>query len=219
VGPVIPLELGPPRGDRLQILALGAHPDDIEIGAAGTILRLLDERPGSELRMAVFSASPERAVEAHASAAAIAPAERVTLTIHDLPDRLFPSVVVELKAALELLAQGPAPDVILAPRLEDRHQDHRALAEATWQSFRDHLVLEYEIPKYEGDLGTPNVFVPLSAGLVQRKVDLLTSSFPSQASRTWFDAEAFRAILRLRGIESNAPSGYAEAFTARKLRL
>jgi LmbE family N-acetylglucosaminyl deacetylase len=169
--------------------------------------------------MAVFSGSPERAIEAHKSAAAIAPEDRVTLTIHDLPDRLFPSVVVELKAALELLAQGPAPDVILAPRLEDRHQDHRALAEATWQTFRDHLVLEYEIPKYEGDLGAPNVFVPLSLELVRRKIELLTASFPSQASRTWFDAEAFSAILRLRGIESNAPSGYAEAFTARKLRL
>ena len=213
----MPLRIGEPRGDRLRILALGSHPDDVEIGAGGTIARLMEERPGAELWIVVFSATPERAAEARTSAAALAPDRQVTLTIADLPDRSFPSAMLKLKTRLEAIAGESVPDLILTPRLEDRHQDHRALAEATWQTFRDHLVLEYEIPKYEGDLGSPNLYVPLSAEAVRRKVDHLTTHFPSQADRTWFDAEAFRAILRLRGIESAAPSAYAEAFTARKL--
>ena len=213
---MISLRIGEPNGDHLRILALGAHPDDVEIGAWGTIARLLEERPEAEVRLVVFSATPERAAEARTSAAALGPDGRITLTIHDIPDRLFPSASNELKAQLEAIASEAAPDLILAPRLEDRHQDHRALAEATWQSFRDHLVLEYEIPKYEGDLGTPNLFVPLSQEVVRRKLNHLATHFPSQVGRTWFDDEGFRAILRLRGIESAAPSGYAEAFTVRK---
>jgi LmbE family N-acetylglucosaminyl deacetylase len=214
-----PIRLEPAAGGHRRILALGAHPDDIEIGAGGTLLRWLEADPTSTLHIVVFSAVPMRAAEARASAAALGPAERVTLTLHDLPDRLFPTELATLKGHLEAIARGPAPDVILAPRLEDRHQDHRALAEATWQTFRDHLVLEYEIPKYEGDLGSPNVFVPLPEGIVERKVDHLLRAFPSQADRSWFDADAFRATLRLRGIEANAPSRYAEGFVARKLVL
>lgn len=214
---MMPLRLGPALGDHYRILALGAHPDDIEIGAGGTLLRLLDEHPDSEVRLVVFSATPERAAEAQASARGFGAGERVTLVLHTLPDRLFPSVVGELKDRLAELAAGAAPDVVFAPRLEDRHQDHRTLAELTWQAFRDHLVLEYEIPKYEGDLGAPNLYVPLSEATCQRKVRHLTTHFPSQATRTWFDEAAFRGLLRLRGIEANSPSRYAEAFTARKL--
>jgi LmbE family N-acetylglucosaminyl deacetylase len=216
--PVNRLRLGPPADGPRRILALGAHPDDIEIGAGGTLLRWLDEEPEAELRLVVCSATEERAAEARASATLLGPAERVRLALHDLPDRLFPSAVVELKTLLASVA-ADRPDVVLCPRLEDRHQDHRALAEATWQAFRDHLILEYEIPKYEGDLGTPNVFVPLTEALVERKVRHLLTAFPSQRDKTWFDAEAFRALPRLRGIEASAPERYAEAFTARKLVL
>ena len=130
-------------------------------------------------------------------------------------ERFFPHVP-EVKTYVDGLGRRVTPDLVLAPRLEDRHQDHRVVAELAWQAFRDHLVLEYEIVKYEGDLGQPNVFVPLSGETVAAKVDHLFAAFPSQAHRSWFDAEAFRAILRLRGIEANAPSGYAEGYTARK---
>ena len=215
----MPLRIGEPRGDRLRILALGSHPDDVEIGAGGTIARLMEERPGAELWIVVFSATPERAAEARTSAAALAPDRQVTLTIADLPDRSFPSAMLKLKTRLEAIAGESVPDLILTPRLEDRHQDHRALAEATWQTFRDHLVLEYEIPKYEGDLGHPNLFVPLEPAHCQRKVELLRKCFPSQAGRSWFADDTFWALLRLRGVESGGPGRFAEAYTARKLLL
>ena len=211
------LRLPAPDGRPLRILALGAHPDDIEIGAGGTIARLLDEQPGAELRWVVLSASPERAAEARAAASALAGrAGRLEVEIGDLPDGRFPAHFEALKDRLEAL-KDEHPDLVFAPRLEDRHQDHRLLAEVAWQTFRDHLVLEYEIPKYEGDTTAANVYVPLTEAQLAAKLDVLETAFPSQRGRQWFSEATFRAVVRLRGIESNAPSGWAEAFIARKI--
>ena len=216
---MLPLLLPTPADRPLRVLALGAHPDDIEIGAGGTLIRLIEERPASQIQWVVLGASPARAVEARAGANAVAGrAGRLEIIVGDLPDGRFPAHYDELKDRLEALKDG-RPDVILVPRLEDRHQDHRLLAEIAWQTFRDHLVLEYEIPKYEGDLASANVYVPLTAAHLAAKLAALNESFPSQQGRHWFSDETFRAVLRLRGIESNAADGWAEAFVARKLVL
>jgi LmbE family N-acetylglucosaminyl deacetylase len=205
----------PPR-----VLALGAHADDIEIGCGGTLLRLVAEHPNLSVHWVVLSGEGERAGEAADSAAAFlegAGASRVE--VEGFRDGFFPYLGAAVKQFFESLKSRVSPDLILAPRLEDRHQDHRLVAELTWNTFRDHLILEYEIPKYEGDLGQPNLFVPLEPERAERKIELLRKHFPSQAGRGWFSDETFWAILRLRGIESNAPSGLAEAFHARKLVL
>ncbi|MGK2849300.1 MAG: PIG-L deacetylase family protein [Candidatus Limnocylindrales bacterium] len=209
-----------PATDRpLRVLAIGAHADDIEIGAGGLLLSLLQGGHVAEVDWVVLSAEGVRADEALTSAQQLV-GDQADLrpVIGDFRERFFPHQP-EIKAMVDDLGRRLQPDLILAPRLEDRHQDHRVVAELVWQAFRDHLVLEYEIPKYEGDLGTPNLYQHLSAAIVDAKVEHLLRTFPSQAHRSWFDASAFRAILRLRGIESNAPSGSAEAFTARKVTL
>lgn len=211
------LVLPDPVGRPLRVLAIGAHPDDIEIGAGGTIARLLDERPSTEVQWVVLSATPAREVEARAGATALAGrAGKLEIVIGDLPDGRFPAHFDRLKEQVEALKAGQ-PDLILAPRLEDRHQDHQLLAEVAWQTFRDHLLLEYEIPKYEGDFGPANVYVPLTEAHLATKLAVLNAAFPSQRDRHWFNDQTFRAVLRLRGIESNAASGWAEAFTARKI--
>ncbi len=213
------LSLPNPTDRPLRVLALGAHPDDIEIGAGGTLIRLVEERPAVEIQWVVLGASPARAVEARAGAQASASgAGHLEVVIGDLPDGHFPAHYDQLKDQVEAL-KDRRPDLIFAPRLEDRHQDHRLLAEVVWQTFRDHLILEYEIPKYEGDLGSANLYVPLSEAHLAAKLAVLNASFPSQHGRHWFSDETFRAVLRLRGIESNAPAGWAEAFTVRKLVL
>lgn len=204
----------------LRLLLLGAHADDIEIGAGGTVLRLIAEGRVAAVRWVVFSAVGERAAEARRGAAGILaglPASAVEVVIHEFEDGYFPASWEAIKRTFDALASGPEPDLVLAPRLADRHQDHRLLAELTWNTFRDHLVLEYEIPKYEGDLGQPNVYVPLSAEIVEAKLAVLAEAFPSQRDRDWFDAASFRSLLRIRGLECRAPSGHAEAFEGRKL--
>ena len=208
-----------PQGDALRVLALGAHADDIEIGAGGLILELAAGRPQLDVVWVVLSGDPTRAAEARQSAKDLL-GDGVGLSVETMTfrERFFPHVP-ELKEHFDELGRRVAPDLVIAPRLEDRHQDHRVVAELAWQTFRNQLVLEYEIPKFEGDLGQPNVYVPLDASTVDRKIQHILEAFPSQAQRSWFSEETFRAILRLRGIESNAPSGYAEAFTARKLIL
>ncbi|MGH7585910.1 MAG: PIG-L deacetylase family protein [Gemmatimonadales bacterium] len=209
-----------PDGRPLRLLCLGAHADDIEIGCGGTVLRLLAERPGTEVSWIVFSATPERRREAEASAARFlrgAVSQRVQ--VFDFPDTRFPAAFDGLKDAFAALSGGAVPDVILSHRRADRHQDHRTVAELTWNSWRDHLILEYEIPKYEGDLVPPNCYVPLDPDVAERKVALLLEGFPSQQDKHWFDAETFRGLLRLRGLEAAARSGYAEAFHASKLVL
>jgi LmbE family N-acetylglucosaminyl deacetylase len=200
--------------ERLSVLAIGAHSDDIEIGCGGTLLRLASEVRTLDLTWVVLSAPGERADEAQAGANAFG---ATTVAIHDFEDAFF-SYTREVKDYFETL-KPVEPDLVLTHHGSDLHQDHRLVAELTWNTFRDHLVLEYEIPKYDGDLGRPNVFVPLAEELARRKVDALLSSFPSQAGKPWFDESLFRALLRLRGMECRSPSGLAEAFYARKLVL
>ena len=199
----------------LNLLAVGAHADDIEIGAGATILRLLAERPGSTILWLVASATEQRAAEARASAAAFSDrAGSTDVIVGDLPDGRLP--LGGVKDLLESVKSRPI-DVILAPNVDDAHQDHRLLGETVWQTFRSHLIAAYEIPKYDGDLGRPNLYVDVDADVLQRKIDLLDAAYPSQHGRTWWGEETIRSLARLRGIE--AGTRYAEAFHARKVVL
>jgi LmbE family N-acetylglucosaminyl deacetylase len=203
-----------------RVLALGAHADDIEIGCGGTVLRLLQDYPELEWRWVVWSGAGERADEARASAASfLAGAARQTVEVHRFRDGFFPHQGAEIKEAFDALKRGYQPDLILTHYRADLHQDHRLISELTWNTFRDHLILEYEIPKYDGDLGTPGLFVHLDESMLARKVETLLTCFPSQIGRRWFTRELFYALPRIRGMESNAPSGYAEAFYCRKAVL
>jgi LmbE family N-acetylglucosaminyl deacetylase len=204
----------------LRVLALGAHADDIEIGCGGTILRLAAEHPCLAVDWVVLSGAGDRGGEAGDSAAAFLDgAGERRVRVERFRDGFLPYDGGAVKELFERLKAEVTPDVVFTHRLEDRHQDHRLVAELTWNTFRDHLVLEYEIPKYEGDLGHPNLFVPLAAEVCERKVELLRKGFPSQAGRDWFTDDTFWALLRLRGLESRSISRYAEAFSARKLVL
>jgi LmbE family N-acetylglucosaminyl deacetylase len=208
------------RAGGLRVLALGAHPDDIEIGCGGTILEWAAAGRIAAVRWVVLSGSEPRAREArNAAAAFLADVAVREIDVRSFRDGYFPYEGSSIKDAFEELKRDVDPDVILSPRREDLHQDHRLVAELTWNTFRDQVILEYEIPKYDADLGAPNVFVDLPEDTCRRKVELLLRCFPSQAGRSWFTADTFRAILRLRGVESNAPSGRAEGFTARKLAI
>jgi LmbE family N-acetylglucosaminyl deacetylase len=212
--------LGPDPKAPLRVLCLGAHADDIEIGCGGTLLRLLAERPGSSVLWVVFSASPVREREARASAAAfLTGAASSEVLVRDFRESYFPAVATDIKDFFETLKRRETPDLVLTHRREDLHQDHRAIAELTWNTFRDHLILEYEIPKYEGDLGHPNVFVPLAESVARRKVELVLLHFASQHARAWFRAETFEAVMRLRAVECNARDGFAEGFHGRKIQI
>lgn len=201
-----------------HVLCLGAHADDIEIGCGGTILTLLEAEPSLAVTWVVFSAEGPRNVEARQSAESfLAGAAKRQILVHHFRDGFFPHQGVQIKEAFEELKATVSPDLIFTHYRHDLHQDHRILAELTLNTFRDHLILEYEIPKYDGDLGTPNAFVPLDALLCRRKMDTILTSFKTQASKHWFTEELFRSLLRLRGMECNAPSGYAEAFHGRKI--
>lgn len=202
----------------LRVLAVGSHADDIEIGCGGTLLRLARTRE-LDVRWVVLSASEERAAEAKRSAEAFLDgAASSQITVEAFRDAFF-RYGGEVKEYFESLKAAVSPDLILTHHGSDLHQDHRLVAELTWNTFRDHLVLEYEIPKYDGDLGSPNVFVHLDEDVAGRKVELLLESFPSQRSRPWFTEDLFLALMRLRGMESASPSGLAEAFYARKVVL
>ncbi len=204
----------------MRLLCLGAHADDIEIGAGGTILTLLARHPGSHVRWVVFSAPPERAAEARASAVALlADAATTTVEVHDTRDGFFPAAFTGLKEIFESLKGDIPPDLILTHVRDDHHQDHRLLAELTANTFRDHLVLGYEIPKYDPDLGNPNVFVPLDEAVAERKVAALMEHFATQRSRRWFVPETFFALMRLRGLQAAAPSGLAEGLYGARLWL
>lgn len=203
-----------------SLLALGAHPDDIELGCGATILTLARRRPDLRVRWVVMSGTPERRTEAEASAAAfLAGVADTEVIVHDLPDRFFPAEYRRVKEAVADAGRGFDPDVILTHQPDDLHQDHRLVADVALNAFRNHTILGYEIPKYDGDLGRPNVYVDLDPGVVDRKTALLMKHFPSQHTRDWFDEETFRAILRLRGVECHAAYGFAEAFYGHKLRL
>jgi LmbE family N-acetylglucosaminyl deacetylase len=212
---VRPLTFGTPLR---SLLVVGAHSDDIEIGCGGTVLRLVAENPGVRLTWLVMCSTPERRDEAQASAEAFAKgAGSVDVVIRDLPDGRLPDVWTQAKDVMKEVGTAAAPEVVLTHALHDLHQDHRLVAELAWQTFRDHLVLGCEIPKYDGDLTTPNLYVALDAELVDRKVELLLAHFPTQAGKHWFHPETFRGLMRVRGVECRAPSGYAEGFHARKV--
>jgi LmbE family N-acetylglucosaminyl deacetylase len=203
----------------INVLCLGAHSDDIEIGCGGTILSLARQFPNLVFHWVVFSATGIRADEArHAASLFVQPVALKGPILKIFQDGFMPFVGGDIKAAFEEL-QSISPDLVFTHNRKDAHQDHRILAELTWNTFRDHLILEYEIPKYDGDLGTPSVFVPLETELYERKVSYLMESFGSQRGKRWFQPETFLALMRLRGMECNAPSGYAEAFYCRKLVL
>jgi len=208
------------RDSILRILCLGAHSDDIEIGCGGTVLRILEENPDAEVFWVVMGASGQRADEATASAKSfLARARQKEVIVKEFRDGFFPYIGAEIKGFFEELKRRCAPDLVLTHCRNDLHQDHRVVSELTWNTFRNHLILEYEILKYDGDLGTPNVFVHLTESLARRKVGILLDSFRSQLKKNWFTEDAFLAILRLRGLECNAPEKYAEAYHARKLVL
>ena len=197
---------------------MGAHADDIEIGAGGTILRLLHEHPGASVHWVVFSARGPRQIEAERSAALFLEQARArTVVTLDFRDGFFPYHGEAIKEAFEALKTEVDPDLILTHASDDAHQDHRLINSLTWNTFRRHSILEFEIPKYDGDLGRPNVFVTLAPETCQRKIDHLMAAFSTQAGKHWFTDETFRSILRLRGIECG--SDYAEAFFGRKLLL
>lgn len=207
-------------GKPLQILCLGAHSDDIEIGCGGTILRLAEEHPDAVFHWVVFTASGVRAEEARRGASLFLRPEALRGPIlKEFRDGFLPFTGIEVKAFFEELKASITPDVVFTHNRHDAHQDHRLLAELTWNTFRDHFILEYEIPKYDGDLGQPGFFVPLTDSQRQRKVAGLMEAFSSQRSKRWFQPETFLGLMRLRGMECNSPSGYAEAFYCRKAVL
>jgi LmbE family N-acetylglucosaminyl deacetylase len=203
-----------------SILCLGAHSDDIEIGCGGTLLRLLESNPGAAVHWVVFSARAERAHEAEASAARfLAGAGTRHVELHQFRDGFFPSEIAKIKTYYEELKGRVQPDVIFTHQRDDLHQDHRVVCELTWNTFRDHAIVEYEIPKWDGDLGRPNLYVLLDEAHAAKKVGILMECFATQAGKHWFDAETFSALMRLRGLECNAPSRRAEAFYGRKVVL
>lgn len=203
-----------------RILCLGAHSDDIEIGCGGTILTLLESYPHAEFYWVVFSADQQRACEARNSANSFLKHAQVKhIIVKDFRESFFPYIGATIKEYFEQLKHDVSPDLIFTHYRSDLHQDHRVIFELTWNTFRNHLILEYEIPKYDGDLGVPNVFVPLDEPVYRKKLQYILDGFPSQRHRPWFDQETFLALLRLRGVECNALSRYAEAFYCSKAVL
>lgn len=213
------LQLAKP-GDRLSVLCLGAHSDDIEIGAGATLLSLAERGIQLHVHWCVLSGGGIRDIEARESAADfLANAAGAQIDVMSFRDGFFPQQGEAIKQWFESLKQRIDPDLILTHRRDDAHQDHRLVCQLTWNTFRDHQILEYEIPKWDGDIGQPNVYVPVSAAALKRKIELLISHFGSQRSKQWFDDETFRGLARIRGMECRAPERYAEAFVGRKLAL
>jgi LmbE family N-acetylglucosaminyl deacetylase len=219
-GSMIQLNLNVRTTGTVNILCLGCHSDDIEIGCGGTILRLAEEYPGAVFHWVVFSATGVRREEAQRAATLFAGETRLRgPLLKTFQDGFMPFVGAEVKAVFEELKQSISPDLIFTQNRKDFHQDHRLIAELTWNTFRNHFILEYEIPKYDGDLGQPSVFVPLTLEVSQKKVRHLLEIFQSQRGKRWFQEDTFLSLMRLRGMECNAPSGYAEAFYCHKLVL
>jgi LmbE family N-acetylglucosaminyl deacetylase len=204
-----------------SVLAIGCHADDIEIGCGGTIVTLLEQNPDLEVTWLVLSAEGPRADEASASAGTFLDGARhePRILLEAFRDGYFPYVGGDVKDAFERLKPVASPQIVFTHAGTDFHQDHRLVAELTWNTFRNHLILEFEIPKYDGDLASPNVFVPLSREVVDRKVAALQAQFATQRSKHWFTEDLFMGLMRIRGMECNSPTGYAEAFRCRKLQL
>lgn len=214
-----PLQLARP-GQRLSVLCLGAHSDDIEIGAGATLLSLIERGIELEVLWCVLSGGDARKAEAIASAEDfLTGAAQRRIEVLSFRDGLFPEQGEAIKTWFESLKDQPPPDVIFTHRRDDAHQDHRLVSRLTWNTFRDHPILEYEIPKWDGDIGQPNAYVPVSKSALDRKIELLLAHFGTQRSKHWFDDETFRGLARIRGMECRAPERYAEAFFARKLVL
>jgi LmbE family N-acetylglucosaminyl deacetylase len=216
---MLPLHLKKEAGEELAILCLGAHSDDIEIGCGGTLLLLKARFPRARFHWVVFSASGPRGQEATTAADLFTAGCEKRVVLKDFRDGFLPYSGAVVKDFFEEIKSEFRPDVIFSHWQGDAHQDHRLVSELTWNTFRNDLILEYEIPKYDGDIGRPNLFVPLDAPLYKQKVDYLFQAFESQRAKRWFDRETFLGLMRIRGMESNSPSGYAEAFHARKLRF
>lgn len=203
-----------------HVLLLGAHADDIEIGCGGAVQWLLARYPKAKITWVVLSADDRRAAEARKAATKLLRGARNPSVITQrFRDAYFPDQFGAIKEFFDALKKRVSPDAIFTHQRDDLHQDHRVVGELTWNSFRDHLILEYEIPKYDGGLGSPALFVPLTTAQVRRKIALLMGVYGTQRSKRWFTEETFRGLMRLRGVECNAPGGYAEAFYARKLVL
>lgn len=217
---MIRLELCPTTDSTYKVLCLGSHCDDIEIGCGGTILKLLEMGADVTCYWVVFSSDPKRGDEARRSAECfLRRARSKTAIVKNFRESFFPYIGVAVKEYFEQLKKEFTPDLVLTHYRNDAHQDHRVISELTWNTFRDHLILEYEVPKYDGDLGAPNVFVELDESICSRKIQYVMESFESQKCRQWFGEETFWAMLRLRGVESNAPGKYAEGFYCRKMVL
>jgi LmbE family N-acetylglucosaminyl deacetylase len=203
-----------------RILCLGAHSDDIEIGCGGTILRLLERSPQIEVHWLVLSSNPERAREATRSASAfLRAARKKTVIVESFRDGFLPYIGAPVKETFERVKKSFVPDLIFTHFRHDLHQDHRMICELTWNTFRNHLILEYEIPKYDADLRSPNFFVPLSERTCAKKIKSLMRYFGTQRNKQWFSEDLFWGLLRLRGIESNSDTRFAEGFHCRKLVL
>lgn len=211
---MLPLELAFAAGTPPAVLAVGAHPDDIEIGAGATLLTLAASFPGLRARYLVLTGSPDRQFEAQHAAASFLPGAELTVELCDVAEGRLPARWDEVKDVLEAVARDFAPDVVLGPQPGDAHQDHRTIAEILPTVFRDQLILGYEIPKWDGDFSRPALYVPLSAEAARQKVELLNKCYPSQHGRDWWDEEVFLGLARLRGMECRAP--YAEAFSCSK---
>jgi LmbE family N-acetylglucosaminyl deacetylase len=211
------LELALPRASALRLLCLGAHCDDIEIGCGGTVLKLLDAYKEVTVQWVVFSSDERRAEEARRSAEAFLRGVKSTrIIIRDFKNSFFPFIGSSIKEEFEQLKRQFVPDLNFTHYRNDLHQDHRVISELTWNTFRDHLILEYEIPKYDGDLGSPNTFVHLDGRLCEKKIMHILENFKSQSEKHWFEREVFLSLMRLRGVESASPGRYAEAFYSRK---
>lgn len=201
------------------VLCLGAHSDDIEIGCSGLLMMLHERFSGLRFRWIVFSGDEVRERETRAAAARLMAGADFSMNVHKFRGSYFPYLGADIKDTIELMRKQIKPDLILTHFLGDRHQDHRTISELTWNTFRNHAVLEYEIPKYDGDLAQPGVFCPVSEVMVEKKLSTLLDCFESQRDHQWFDADLFRGHMRLRGMECNSPTRFAEAFYARKLVL
>jgi LmbE family N-acetylglucosaminyl deacetylase len=206
------------EGSEISVLCLGAHSDDIEIGCGGTILKLIDEVDGIQFNWVVFSGDENRRKEAQKSADAFLGKKNLKkLEIKDFRESYFPYVGAQVKDYFEELKAAIFPNIIFTHYRNDAHQDHRLISDLTWNTFRDSLILEYEVPKYDGDLGIPNLFAHLDELIVKKKIDYIINTFKTQTGKMWFTEDTFRSIMRIRGIESNSPSKYAEAFHCRKI--
>lgn len=215
---MLALTLGTRPRRTLEVLCIGAHCDDIEIGCGGSVTAIQEAYPRCKVHCLVLTSTPVRRAEALAAAKEMIRApSRGEVRICGLRDGLLPAHLAEVKAEFESLKKTVEPDLILTHCGSDLHQDHSLVSQVTWQTFRDHMIWEYEIPKYDGDLATPNLYVPLSPALVARKIDLIMRAFPSQHRKPWFKAENLEALMRLRGLESRSASGFAEGFHCRKL--